>query len=225
MDLAILTVTRGGWDADPFLRDLESAARCLGARLVVAHDGDWKLPTPVRLAEHRDEATIISVKSKGYIESVLDEAVEACPEGYILRLDDDERIGAGMFKWLVAGGYRSADHWKFPRAHLWGSEGHFLFTPPLWPDWQTRLSIKAKSGHRRTVHAGSPYGGGEECPHYIEHHKFLVKDRAERERIAGVYDRFTPGYGTGAGMLPFSLPELAFPDLGSRLRNLEEAAA
>lgn len=165
------------------------------------------------------------VESKGYIESVLDDVLQYVPEGWVLRLDDDEQVSGGLFQWLEMSCYRASDHWKFPRAHLWGSPEYFLCTPPLWPDWQTRLSIKAKSGGRRTVHAGSPFGGGTECPFPIEHHKFLVKDRSERERIAGVYDRFAAGYGTGAGMLPFSLPELVFDDPGAHLREVSEATA
>lgn len=203
--LSLLCVTRAERYARPFLADLAVVGARLGAEVVCAADGAeaverlQRLGLPVR---------VVPVISKGYLESVLDEAVAACTGDYVLRVDDDERLGPGMVTWLAAGGYAAHDHWKFPRMHLWGDTMTWIVTPHLWPDWQTRLSVKAKSGGRPAVHQGSPFGGGEEAPDdvYLEHHKFLVKPAEVRRRIAQGYDRFSPGFGTG-DMKPFSLPE------------------
>jgi hypothetical protein len=220
--LTILTVTKAEHFAIPFLNDMAQLSRELMAHFVIGLDGDRDLPVHLR----KSVGQVVRVQSNGYLESVLETVVKAAPESMILRLDDDERVTNGLFEWLLRREYRRADHWKFPRVHLWGDEDTALVTPHLWPDWQTRLSSKAKSVGRNVIHAGSPFGGGEECPFAIEHHKFLVKDHEERRRIAGVYDRFNPGYGTGPGLLPFSLPELAYGDkLVHLLKPRREVAA
>lgn len=205
MKLTILTITKAQPYALDAIRRFADLAQHLGARLVVAADG---LDATERARDVFPLA--IRVQSMGYLENVLDDAVRACPEGYILRLDDDEQPSAAMVAWLGAGSFVNFDHWKFPRVHLWQDQRHALKTPTLWPDWQTRLSIKAKSGGRPAVHSGSPFGGGAEAPVAIEHLKFLLKDENERHEIARSYDRFCSGYGTGDGMRPFSLPERSY---------------
>jgi hypothetical protein len=129
----------------------------------------------------------------------------------VLRLDDDERCSDAMIKWLVDQEYRACDHWKFPRANMW-TDTHHLVSAQLWPDHQTRLSTRAKSGGRRHVHDGSPYGGGRPAPVAIEHFKFVVKSQEERQKIADRYDSVRQGFGSG-GMLAFSLPELVYDSM------------
>src|SRR5690606_10758983 len=81
----------------------------------------------------------------------------------------------------------------------------YIVNPPLWPDLQTRLSVKAKSGGRTRVHAGSPFGTGTVAPCVLEHHKFLVRPRGEREALVERYERIERGAGLGYSM--FSVPE------------------
>jgi hypothetical protein len=114
-----------------------------------------------------------------------------------------------MLAWLHDRKYVYADHWQFPRLALWSDEEHFLLTPQLWPDHQTRLSVKAKAGGRPGIHDGSPFGGGIHAHVAIEHHKFLVKSTEERAAIAARYDGIRQGTGT-SGMLAFNLPEHAY---------------
>jgi hypothetical protein len=83
-----------------------------------------------------------------------------------------------------------------------------LKTPQLWPDAQTRLSIRAKAGGRDVIHSGSPHGGGEMAPVLIEHHVFLVRSREEREAKVARYDAIAQGAGTS--FLPFIVPERAY---------------
>lgn len=186
-DLTILCVTAGEPYAHRFIDWMRRDADVLDAEFVLIEDG-------------RD------VQSDGTIESVLDEAISRCPDGYILRLDDDERMTYDMVAWLAGGAYQAADHWAFPRANLWPTEHTYVANRPLWPDLQTRLSVKALAGGRRAVHAGSPYGTGRVAPCVIEHHKFLVRTREERERLVERYEAVQPGAGRDYVM--FSLPEL-----------------
>lgn len=204
-DLSILCVTRAEPHALSFLRAMRSVAFATGAELVVAADGvDATL-----VLQSEFGGRVVTVKSKGYIESVLDEAVGACATDYVLRLDDDEKCSPAMVKWIAAGSYRVADHWKFPRANLWPTADQVAMTPHLWPDVQTRLSVRAKAGGRGVIHAGSPFGGGTEAPCVIEHHKFLVKTLEERRAIVRRYDAIQRG--AGSHFLPFSCPEDAYP--------------
>lgn len=199
-DLTILCVSRFGAHARPFIEHLADVANTIDAGFVLAAD-DVLPPWGSGLFRHA-----IPVESRGYIESVLDVAVAACPDGYVLRMDDDERISDGMLEWLDACRYHAADHWAFPRMHLWPDERHYITNRPLWPDLQTRLSVKAKAGGRPVIHQGSPHGTGRVAEEIvIEHHKFLVRDRAERERLLEHYERLQPG--AGANFAPFSVPE------------------
>ncbi len=209
MTLSLLLVTKAERYAQPFLAAADDLAYDLGAQLVLACDGEDAI---ARLGTFMATDAAVLVRSQGYLESVLDQAIEACTGDYILRIDDDERCSPAMVRWLRDERYLAADHWKFSRAHLWRDTGHLILSNQLWPDLQTRLSMAAKAGGRRSIHAGSPFGGGELAPVILEHHKFLVKTKHEREAIARAYDRVATGAGTG-GMLPFSLPEAAYDEL------------
>lgn len=190
-DLTLLCVTQFGDHAGPFVVRLCGVAVELGARMVVGADGDppeWLTTLP--------GVTVVPLASAGYIESVLDEAIAACPNGYILRLDDDETISPGMLAWLDAGEYRAAPHWAFLRMHLYPNAEHYILNAPLWPDLQTRLSVKAKAGGRVRVHQGSPHGTGAIAEVAIEHHKFIARDYDERKALLDHYERLQPGAGS-----------------------------
>ena len=209
MTLSILCVTRAEPFALPFLRALSDAAEVLEAEYVLLLDA-VPASRPFGYAPETADYQIRRVRSAGYIESVLDEGVGCCNGTYVLRVDDDERISPALLQWLEGRCYEGADHWAFPRANLWGDERSVLVNPPLWPDLQTRLSVKSKAGGRHGVHDGSPYGTGTIAPVVIEHHKYLVKSRAEREAQARGYDALRSGAGTAPHFWPFMVPEDAF---------------
>ncbi len=182
-DLTILCVTRPSDRTAAFVDALDRESESLGCQFVLWEDkSDW-----------------------GYLEAVLDEALMSCTDGYVLRVDDDERISPGMHVWLAAGEYRQAQHWAFPRWNLWPDEEHYIENKPLWPDLQTRLSMRRLAGGRVGVHDGSPYGTGRVAPVALEHWKFLVKSREERELLVEHYESLRPGAGNGYAM--FSVPE------------------
>jgi len=180
----------------------------LNAQFVVAADGDPARDTLKQVTWHR-VPMVAAVQSKGYLESVLDQALQFCDGQYILRLDDDERASQAMISWLQGEEYKHNPHWKFPRAHLWGDTRRVLLTPQLWPDHQTRMSIRSMAGGRNWIHCGSPHGGGAATECVIEHHKFLVKNADERWAIAHRYDGIAQGTGTG-GMMAFNVPEHSY---------------
>jgi hypothetical protein len=204
MNLTILCISKIDRNSLSFINAMHLLAINLHAQFVLANNGNVPFDYYGWI-----NTKVVRVKSLGYLESSLEEAVAACDGDYILRLDDDEAPSPAMVDWLYAETWQERDHWKFPRMHLWDRGNSVLLTPHLFPDYQTRLSTKEKSGGRTTVHAGSPFGGGALAPVSIEHHKFLMKDYATRAQIAAVYDDFSPGYGTG-NMIPFSLPEDAY---------------
>lgn len=204
MKLSILCISKLEDCSLRFIRAMDALAHVLDAQFVLRVDGDQAFN---RAAELDIEASINKVDSKGYIESVLDDGIHACTGEYILRLDDDECVSPAMVSWLISGAWDTHDHWEFPRMHLW-NDG-VIMAPQLFPDHQTRLSTREKSGGRYGVHAGSPFGGGETAPVCIEHHKFIVKSPQMRLAVAENYDRYCPGYGTG-NMKSFSLPEDAY---------------
>lgn len=209
MNLSILCITKAEPHAFNFLEHMAEACDELGATFLVVADGQDAYDR----VRHACITTGYQdmLESNGYLESIHDEALALCDEGYVLRLDDDEYIGPEFVAWLKGGFYTAEPLWKFARAHIWanpdGSEC-VIVNPPLWPDMQTRLGRKQYMGGRNFIHCGSPFGGGAEAPVYIEHHKFVAKSVAERRATLDNYDRILPG--SGQSFEAFSLPELAF---------------
>lgn len=189
-DLTILCVTQHEPFADRFLAAFAEIAGDVGANYV-EHDGS----------------------GAGCIEHVLDDAIASCPDGYILRVDDDESVTFSMVRWLARREFVEADHWAFPRRHFFPDRSTYIASAPLYPDLQTRLSVKAKAGGRSGVHDGSPHGTGTVAPVHLNHHKFLVRSYEERRAIVERYEAIRPG--AGHGFREFSLPEDA-PDLEIR---------
>ncbi len=186
-DLSILCITEHGPHAGPFLEGMEEIAEQLEAAFVVV-DG----------------------RGAGCLEAMLDAAVGSCPDGMILRLDDDEKCTPTMRDWLEDRAWAEHDHWAFPRLNLWPNDHTHITSHGLYPDLQTRLSSKEKSGGRPTIHQGSPFGTGSVAPCALEHWKFLVKTLEERRELAARYEQVAAGAG-GGHYLPFSVPEYVFP--------------
>lgn len=185
-DLSILCVTRVAEYGRQFRKDMAEFAETIHAEMVFAVDGTQAF---YRLAEEYHICKAVIVDSLGYMESVLDESIASCSRKYILRLDDDERISPSMREWLLAGAYQEGDHWSFPRFHIWPNMTHFLASQPYFPDWQTRLSVKEKSGGRSKIHSGSPFGLGKPAKVGIEHYELTVKTLEERATLAQQYAR------------------------------------
>jgi hypothetical protein len=203
--LTILCITKAEPHSFDFLEYMAEACDELQASFVVVADGSEACSRVYEADIAYD--LLRQFDSLGYLESIHDAALSLCPEGYVLRLDDDEYIGPAFVEWLKGGFYKSEPLWKFARAHVWtcGEDEMIITNPPLWPDHQTRLGKKQYMGGRTHIHCGSPYGGGAEAPVYIEHHQFIVRTREEREEKVRRYDSIAPGHGTSFRL--FSVPE------------------
>jgi len=201
VNLDILCVTKLEPHAERFIRAMEDAALVIGAGMVLCVDVDLYLEMVPWAKQERVGP------SDGTIEGVLDEALNHCTAPFVMRLDDDERMPPETIEWLRTEEWMREPVWAFPRLNLWGDEQHFIKAAPLWPDLQTRLTTREKAGGRQGVHDGSPFGTGRIADVAIEHHKFLVRDRAARQEIARRYESARPGAGFGPTYLPFGLPE------------------
>lgn len=206
-NLTILCVTNGQGDhVREFVQTMQDQADHLGACFMIGADGE----EAYRLSYFADR--VAPINSMGYLESVLDEVTKLVDTPYVLRLDDDERMSQSLLWWLKSGEYTRYDIVTFPRANLWGDREHFLKEEPWWMDAQTRLGKVEKMLGRDRIHKGNPAGSGITVPYAIEHHKFLVRDYAERLKIAEQYEKVQPGAGKGE-YLPYNLPE----DTGRKL--------
>jgi hypothetical protein len=176
--LSILCVSDVKERAVPFIAEMGQLAERLGAEFVLAQDGK-------------------DVHSKGYIESVLDEAIALTRGDYILRLDDDEKCSPAMIQWLEAKEYERGDHFTFPRVHFWRDPNTVILEQYYFPDLQTRLSTRAKAGGRSQIHSGSPFGGGTVTRVCIEHWVYLVKSYEERCATGVRYNQIRAGADGG----------------------------
>lgn len=212
--LSICCVTRGEPHAGPFLEAMVDLAARIDGECVIGIDlppGDTWLDDYLQLVDLPSYVSCVPVRSDGFVESVLDEVLDACHGDYVLRLDDDERCSPAMVRWLLEGAYEAAPHWQFPTANLWRPD-RLLTNGPLWPNPHQRCSLRSLASRPAIVHAKSPYGRGTMAPVALEHHKFLVKSLGQRMAIAARYDQLRPGAGTGR-QKPYSLPELVYPVL------------
>lgn len=216
--LSILCVTRAEPHAARFLGSMLELAKHCDAELVVAADGLEAFERVLDLPRLADEADVVMVTSRGFIESVLDYAIESTHGDWILRLDDDERVNGPMGAWLQERAYLHEPHWSFRRLNLWGDEKHALDTSLLFPDPQTRLSRRELAGGRRSIHVASPHGLGRVAPQPValEHHKFLVKSLDQRREVAARYERAQPGSGSGVFRYFYEPEECYTPEKLSR---------
>lgn len=208
-DLSVVCVTKGEGHAKYFIEYLAVDAKKIGAEFVLGIDCDRSC----LLDKFSDIA--VFVNSEGFVEDVLDIVISKASSKYILRIDDDEGISAGLLAWLADGFYKHADVWSFPRMNLW--DGGYIGNEPLWPDYQTRLAKKELSmGRAKEIHSPSASGAGMICDKPILHHKFLVKNYEQRKAMAKHYESLKKGGGLGPTYKPFTLPEDCFEKLDIR---------
>lgn len=200
MRLSILTVTRCEPYTPRFLLHFRALADILSAEFVVAHDRC----DPIECGADK----YLPVASSGAIEDVLVEAHAACSGDYVLRLDDDETLSAQAIMDVVEWARCESDTkvYAFPRANLWGDQWHAVSSGHLFPDFQARLMPRERET-RALIHEGILPDAA--MPGMILHHKFLLKSREEREKIAAGYELKRPGCGSGH-YLQFSVPERCF---------------
>lgn len=206
MNLSIVIVTRG--EFPQFIRAARDLADRCGGELVLGLDGPAQ-----QMTELRDLADACAdVDCQGFVETVLDGVLCMAGGDYVLRLDDDEQVSEPMAEWLAAREYLGREVWSFPRANLYPDRWHRINERRLWPDLQTRLTVRSKARWGTMIHQGCPFGPGHTAPVAIEHHKYLLRTPEERAAIADRYE----ANGARPEMRVYSLPDhLEVTDYGS----------
>jgi len=182
--LTVLVVTEGAPGAWPYV----DCARALAERRVIpfvlaldVHARPY-LSNPVGIYP-----VVVNSHGAGYLEAVLNDALDACDTEYVLRIDDDETVSAELTAWLSewVTDPDPAPQYTFPRAALWPDYAHRIDQPPWWPDPQARLATRELS-RRDRLH--EPWRGEEVyVPHPIVHHTYLCHDDAWHARRKAAY--------------------------------------
>jgi hypothetical protein len=208
--MSIVTVTTGEPRAEAFLLHMRHLADDLGAEFVIGYDTRYG-SGGMELAHKYSDLTVI-IKSKGYIESVLQDVIDAATGTWILRLDDDEMTTPAMWKWLKDKKYETGEtqSWGFAEATLWPTTMTFISSYPFWPDVHPRLQTWKYAKWGRAPHSGPTHGPGLVAPVAIAHHKLLIKSIEERRRIWESRDKGRDREEVHAGM---TMPEEHFKKL------------
>lgn len=209
MTLSILCVTNGEPWAGAYIGRMRALAARLDCELVLGLDHETAQNAGYPC--HRS----VNLNSQQIQEEIMDQAVDICPDGYILRLDSDEVVSPALERWLASGKYAEigARVYAFPRVYMWGDERHILTNDGIWPDLQTRLGRKECMYGVNQIHAGNRHGTGMVIPYALEHHNLLVKDRPTREAIAHKYESIRAGAGSRPEYARYNLPEMFYPEM------------
>ncbi len=208
--LSIVTVTTAQPRTEAFLSHMRDLSDDLGAELVIGYDTLYGL-SGMELAQKYADMMCV-VKSKGYLESVLQDVIDSAGGIWILRLDDDEMVTPAMWKWLKDKEYESGKSqiWSFPEATLFPSTMSFISDFPFWPDVHPRLQTWRYAQWARTPHGGAKHGPGVIAPVAIAHHKLLVKTIEERRAI---WERRDKGKARDIVHASMSVPEDNYNEL------------
>ena len=197
MTISICCLTECKPFTDRFLLDMKSIAKELNAEFVLGADGCEELAR-----KYTDK--VIPVKSKGYLESVLQEVLDFCTGDYVFRLDDDERVSNSLLEWFHTTELSSPTY-SFRRFELYGDENHYLTHHLVHPSMSPRLTTKELAICKDMIHGHFvEYGTVVEQP--ILHYKFLVKTYKERLEVANKYESIAENAGLGLYKV-WTLPE------------------
>jgi len=197
MKLSICCLTKFESHSHRFLTEMVSLAKSLNAEFVLGADGKEE-----KARQYTDK--VVPVKSKGYLESVLQEVLDACTGDYVFRLDDDEMVSNSLYTWFKTTELTSPTY-SFYRYELYKDENHYITHHSLFPSVSPRLTTKEWAICKDIIHGHFvPYGTVVKQP--ILHHKFLVKTYEERLEIATRYEGVTKNAGLGSYRV-WTLPE------------------
>ncbi len=137
------------------------------------------------------------VTTDGYLESALPQMAALCSGDFVLRLDDDERLGGNWsrqeFESLVA--LNDLTHLNIFRRWIVDGGRNFIAAPPWFPDVQMRLFRNAPASIRwpRQIHQPMEVAGNCLTPgdRWIEH-DVLSTSSEEREEKCRNYQALRP---------------------------------
>jgi hypothetical protein len=138
------------------------------------------------------------VATDGYLESALPQMVALCSGDFILRLDDDERLGGNWtrpdFESLVA--LNDLSHLTVLRRWIVDEGRNFIASPPWFPDVQMRLfrNIPASIRWPQEIHDPMEIAGNCLTPsdRWIEHDVLFTTTAAERQEKCRSYQALRP---------------------------------
>ena len=225
--LSILVVTEGKANRLPYLYEIlkrQALFTCDPEMVVVCARNEEYIKKNTNRISLEDLADIVNkedgwfhhINNEGMIvEYALNSAASYCKGDYILRIDDDEIPSLSMISWINDNLGKVPIN-SFPRVNLYGTHFMMLGSPPLWPDYQTRLTHRDSFVRPEIVHSGHPGGQGAICPEPIIHYKYLVESLIDRHNTALIYESNKEGAGFGDTYRPFSLPETV-PDMNGAI--------
>jgi hypothetical protein len=137
---------------EPNLADFFAAATGLANQAVILWDGDT-VPDAANLAAHLGiPVKHLARRLNRDFAAQRNAMLAACPQGWILYLDPDERPGPGFRESLGRiMGTDGVDSAFFPRLTLFPDEGRVKAGYGLWPDLQQRLFQNAPPARPRFV--------------------------------------------------------------------------
>lgn len=194
-DLSIVCVSSLSENVIPNLIQMHKDAIRLNAEFLLCpdiRDGYEKINQAAQLSP-----LVMPVTTKGYVESVLNDVLQAASGTWILRLDDDEEMSRSLIRWLEQRKYLSHHCWSFPTATLfWEDSDYFITHPLFWPDFHVRLVTWKYASWPNRIHAPSPVMGTE-APVSLIHKKLTLFSSEERRQKAKRYEKRQLGSGTG----------------------------
>ena len=220
MKLSIACVTQAAPTREHLLNVLAGLAEFLEAELV------WGAHGSRALEGLADQQHVVEVHGEIF-EELIDPVLDRCTGDYVLRIDDDERVSAQLAHWIRSGAYLEHDSWFFSRYHLWPDDQHVIVQPPYFPDFQQRLTTRAKAYRPHTLHAASPYPAWR-APTYLEHHCYIIEGRDERRRTIAKYEALKLGQPFNPEditvVFPFDDPAVIVKPLEGNFHRLQHLA-
>lgn len=197
---------------EPDLGAFFEAARGLAARAVIVWDAAEVPPAAAAAARLDIPVRHLARPLAGDFAAQRNACLDACPPGWVLSLDPDERPGPGFaaaMARIMACPEAGAAY--FPRLTLYPDPGRAKVGHGLWPDWQLRLfRTNATPGPRyvRPLHErleGHPGAAVLALDAPLFHHNRLLADAAD---VAGKLEAFSQVAGAARHRLSADYPTL-----------------
>ena len=132
------------------------------------------------------------IDTQGYIEPHLQMMHDSMKTDFIVRLDDDEILGAGFWRRKALLTALPFNAIAFRRYNLVTDERHYAASLGFYPDWQVRMVRRGKARFPTRIHATPDVVDASLVMHpnlHVFHLKNLVRTQAELDVIAASYAR------------------------------------
>jgi hypothetical protein len=202
LSLSLAIVTK---DSERYIERLLWAGRGFADEIVVAVDRTSTDRTEEICARYADRLFRIEptrpseARGIAFVEQALAWLNDQCTGDWILRLDDDELLSAGLIEALprLMRDRQITHYWLRRRWIVGRNQAQWLADPPWWPDWQLRLFRNIPSIVRVPGQLHSSYVVQGEARYVYEgaiyHYDLVYHPLAQRQQKIERYDRLSPG--------------------------------